>query len=43
LGYKIIDVEPFISERYTMGQCQKAFERASSPDTFRVLIDLTKE
>ena len=42
LGYKLIEVEPFISERYSMADCQKAFERASSPDTFRVLIDLTK-
>jgi len=42
LGYQLIDVAPFISERYTMDECQRAFERASSPDTFRVLIDLTK-
>ena len=41
LGYSLIDVAPFISERYPLEQCQKAFERAASPDTYRVLIDLS--
>ena len=41
LGYHLIDVEPFITERYAMEDCQTAFERASSPETYRVLIDLS--
>lgn len=42
LGYKLIDVEPLISERYVLAESQKAFERAMSMDTYRVLIDLWK-
>lgn len=42
LGYHLVDVAPFLSERYPMGACQKAFERASSPETYRVLLDLTE-
>ena len=42
LGYQLIDVKPFISERYALAACQTAFERASSPETYRVLIDLWK-
>lgn len=41
LGYHLIDVAPFITERYDLIQCQKAFERAASPETYRVLIDLS--
>lgn len=41
LGYHLVDVAPFISERYPMSQCQKAFERAVSPETYRVLLDLS--
>lgn len=40
LGYHLINVGPFISERYPMDDCQKALERALSPETYRVLIDL---
>ena len=40
LSYQLINVKPFISERYPLRDCQKAFERALSPDTYRVLIDL---
>ena len=43
LGYHLVDVAPFISERYPMIMCQKAFERALSPDTYRVLLDLSDE
>ncbi|MEL7602771.1 MAG: zinc-binding dehydrogenase [Bacillota bacterium] len=42
LGYELVDVKPFITERYPMSQCQTAFERAISPETYRVLIDLTE-
>jgi len=42
LTYKLIDMGPFISERFSMADCQKAFERALSPQTYRVLIDLWK-
>ena len=40
LGLSLIDVKPFITERYAMDDCQKALERACSMETFRVLIDL---
>ncbi len=40
LSYNLFDPAPFISERFKMDDCQQAMERASSPDTFRVLIDL---
>lgn len=43
LGYGLIDVGAFITERYPMEECQKAFERASSLETYRVLIDLVAE
>lgn len=43
LGYHLIDVAPFITERYDLTECQKAFERASSPETYRVLIDLSRD
>ncbi len=42
LGYGLIDVEPFLTERYAMADCQRALERACSPETYRVLIDLTE-
>ena len=42
LSYRLIDVVPFISERYTMAEAKMAFERAISGDTYRVLIDLWK-
>ncbi len=42
LGYHLVDVAPFITERYDLADCQKAFERASSPETYRVLIDLSR-
>lgn len=41
LGYHLIEVAPFITERYDLSECQKAFERAASPETYRVLIDLS--
>lgn len=41
LGYGLVDVKPFITERYPMAECQKALERASSQETYRVLIDLS--
>lgn len=40
LGYQLLQVAPFITERYSMDDCQKAFERAGSAETYRVLIDL---
>ena len=40
LGHGLIDVAPFITEKYSMGDCQKALERACSPETYRVLLDL---
>lgn len=43
LGHRLVDVAPFITERYGLHDCQKAFERASSMDTYRVLIDLAEE
>ncbi len=41
LGYGIVDVKPFISERYGMKECQTAIERAKSAETYRVLIDFS--
>ncbi|MEL7609683.1 MAG: zinc-binding dehydrogenase [Bacillota bacterium] len=40
LALGLMDVKPFITEKYAMKDCQTAFERATSPDTYRVLIDL---
>jgi L-iditol 2-dehydrogenase len=40
LSYGLVDPSPFVSERYPMEDCQKALERAGSPDTYRVLLDL---
>lgn len=40
LGYHLVDVGGFITERYPMDECQTALERALSPETYRVLIDL---
>ena len=40
LGYGLIDVKPFITERYPMAECETALTRASSMETYRVLIDL---
>lgn len=41
LGHALIHVSPFITERYGLSDCQRAFERAASPETYRVLIDLS--
>lgn len=40
LSYGLIDVNPFITQRYKMEDCQQAFERALGSDSYRVLIDL---
>lgn len=40
LGHGLIEVKPFITEKYAMADCQTAFERAASMETYRVLIDL---
>lgn len=40
LGHKLVNVSPFITEEYPMDECIKALERASSMDTYRVLINL---
>lgn len=40
LSKKLIDVSPFISERYTLDQAQEAFKAALSPDNYRVLVSL---
>ena len=40
LGHGLIEVRPFITEKYPMSECQKALERASSMETYRVMIDL---
>jgi len=42
LGYRLVDVAPFLSGAYPLSQCQEAFEQALSPRTYRVLIDLFK-
>ena len=41
LSHKLIDVKPYLTETYSMDEAQIAFERAMSPDTFRVLIRLS--
>lgn len=40
LSYGLIDVKPFITQRFKMEDCQQAFERALESDSYRVLIDL---
>jgi L-iditol 2-dehydrogenase len=40
LSYGLLNPTPFISERYSMDDCQRALERAGSPDTYRVLLNL---
>lgn len=41
LSHNLIDVKPFLTETYSMHDAQTAFERAMSPETFRVLIRLS--
>ncbi|MCR5134330.1 MAG: alcohol dehydrogenase catalytic domain-containing protein [Clostridiales bacterium] len=41
LGHHLINVRPFISERCPMDECQTAFERSLSMETYRVLMDLS--
>jgi len=41
LSYGLIDIKPLLSEVYPMSECQKAFEAALRPDTYRVMIDLS--
>ncbi len=38
LSGKQIDVSPFITERFPFPEIKPAFERAISPDTYRVLM-----
>jgi L-iditol 2-dehydrogenase len=40
LSCGLLNPAPFISGRYPIDDCQKALERAGSPDTYRVLLDL---
>jgi L-iditol 2-dehydrogenase len=38
LNKGLINVKPLLSEEYDMSEADKAFERATSPETFRVMI-----
>ena len=40
LSYGLIDVSRLLSAEYTMNDCQKAFEHALDPLSFRICIDL---
>lgn len=39
----LIDMEQFIDSRYSHADTQKAFERAITPNTYRVIINLNEE
>lgn len=43
LSYDLIDVKPFLTEKYSIYECETAFKRALSPETYRVCIDLWSE
>ena len=38
LSKKIVDLAPLLTESYSMEEADKAFERALSPETYRVMI-----
>lgn len=38
LSEGLIDVSPFISEQYPLEEIDKAFRRAVSPETYRVIV-----
>jgi L-iditol 2-dehydrogenase len=40
LSYSLLDPSPFISGRYSIDDCQQALEKAGSPDTYRILLNL---
>ncbi|MGI6612844.1 MAG: zinc-binding dehydrogenase [Fastidiosipila sp.] len=41
LGHGLVDVKPFLTECFDMNEAQRAFERAMSTETLRVLIRLS--